>query len=431
MMERWKEYKASEFCESVTDGTHDSPKPKDKGFYLITSKHLKDSYIDFASAKLISREDYQKIIQRSKVEQYDVLFSMIGTIGNTLRVTSPQIEFAVKNMGIFKFGGNNLNSKWFYYWLKSPKAKEYIKTRLSGSTQSYLTLNSLREFPVLCPDIETQKDIVNILSSFDDKIELNRRINENLEQESQALFKSWFVDFEPFKDGKFVDSELGKIPEGWKVGTFSEIINSTLSGDWGKEYQQGNYIKKVFCIRGADIPDIKKGNRGNMPTRYILEKNFQSKVLASGDAVIEISGGSPTQSTGRVCRVSDGLLDKYNHSIVCTNFCRAIKPLLHYSSFLYYMWDMLYKKGVMFSYENGTTGIKNLDINGLIQKESIIIPPIEIALEFEKLTQIFYDKIQFNGVESERLSQLRDTLLPRLMSGELKIYDIDSKNLKK
>ena len=77
----------------------------------------------------------------------------------------------------------------------------------------------------------------------------------------------------------------------------------------------------------------------------------------------------------------------------------------------------------MFSYENGTTGIKNLDINGLIQKESIIIPPIEIASEFEKLTQIFYDKIQFNGVESERLSQLRDTLLPRLMSGELQIND--------
>ena len=143
-MEEWKEYKASEFCESVTDGTHDSPKSKDKGFYLITSKHLKDSYIDFASAKFISREDYQKVIQRSKVEQYDVLFSMIGTIGNTLRVTSPKIEFAVKNMGIFKFGGNNLNSKWFYYWLKSPKAKEYIKSRLSGSTQSYLTLNSLR-----------------------------------------------------------------------------------------------------------------------------------------------------------------------------------------------------------------------------------------------------------------------------------------------
>ncbi len=180
MEEEWKEYKACEFCESVTDGTHDSPKPKDKGFYLITSKHLKDSYIDFDSAKLISKDDYQKVIQRSKVDQYDILFSMIGTIGNTLRVTSPKIEFAVKNMGIFKFGGNELNSKWFYYWLKSTKAKEYIKSRLAGSTQGYLTLNSLREFPIFCPSDKIKRIITSILSSLDSKIELNRRINDNL-----------------------------------------------------------------------------------------------------------------------------------------------------------------------------------------------------------------------------------------------------------
>ena len=425
-MEEWKEYKASEFCESVTDGTHDSPRPKDEGFYLITSKHLKDSYIDFSSAKLISKEDYQKVIQRSKVEQYDILFSMIGTIGNTFRVTSPKIEFAVKNMGIFKFGGNNLNSKWFYYWLKSTKAKEYINTRVSGSTQGYLTLNSLREFPVLCPDYKTQETIVSILSSLDDKIELNRRINENLEQQAQALFKSWFVDFEPFKDGKFVDSELGMIPEGWKVGTLSDIIKNTISGDWGKDHPQGNHIRKVFCIRGADIPDIKIGNKGSMPTRFILEKNYQSKVLIDGDVVIEISGGSPTQSTGRVCRISNRLLEKYNNSIICTNFCKAIKPSTGYSSFLYYIWEMLYNQGVMFSYENGTTGIKNLDINGFIQKEQIVIPPISIAADFEKMIKVFYDKIQSNGMESERLTQLRDTLLPKLMSGELKLGEIET-----
>lgn len=129
-------------------------------------------------------------------------------------------------MGIFKFGGNNLNSKWFYYWLKSTKAKEYINTRVSGSTQGYLTLNSLREFPVLCPNYKTQETIVSILSSLDDKIELNRRINENLEQQAQALFKSWFVDFEPFKNGKFVDSELGMIPEGWKVCELGNLCDS-------------------------------------------------------------------------------------------------------------------------------------------------------------------------------------------------------------
>lgn len=255
-------------------------------------------------------------------------------------------------------------------------------------------------------------------------VQRNKRRNGNLEQQAQALFKAWFVDFEPFKDGKFVDSELGRIPEGWKVGRFNNIIESTLSGDWGKERQEGNYIKKVFCLRGADIPDVKIGNKGYMPIRFILEKNFATKALIAGNLVIEISGGSPTQSTGRICRISHELLTKYNNSIVCTNFCKAIRPMVGYSSFMYYMWEKLYNEGVMFSYENGTTGIKNLDINGLTQKEPIIIPPIEVALNFEKYVDIYYNKIQKNGIESEQLSHLRDTLLPRLMSGELNVNTI-------
>ena len=224
-MEEWKEYKASMFCASVTDGTHDSPKPQDRGHYLITSKHLKDNDIDFSSANLISDEDYNKVIKRSAVEKYDILYSMIGTIGNVVQVKFDSIDFAVKNMGIFKMGKDALRSTWLYYWLKSPSSREYVYQRLAGSTQSYLTLNSLREFPVLYPNDITAKEIVSILKSLDDKIEVNRRINENLEQQAQALFKSWFVDFEPFKDQPFVESELGMIPQGWKVGSLNEIAD--------------------------------------------------------------------------------------------------------------------------------------------------------------------------------------------------------------
>jgi type I restriction enzyme S subunit len=179
-MEEWKEYKAIDFCENVTDGTHDSPKPVDEGHYLITSKHLQRNAIDFSSAYKISETDYLKVIQRSRVVQYDILFSMIGTIGNTVRVISPGIDFAVKNMAIFKMGGDNLKSKWLYYWLQSNTAKEYIYSRLSGSTQSYLTLDSLRNFPVYAPSEEKMRMIVELLSSLDDKIELNNRINDNL-----------------------------------------------------------------------------------------------------------------------------------------------------------------------------------------------------------------------------------------------------------
>ena len=297
---------------------------------------------------------------------------------------------------------------------------------ITGSAQPKLNQANLLKIELKLPSLKEQYKIAQFLNLFDNKIELNRRINENLEQQAQALFKSWFVDFEPFKDGKFVDSELGMIPEGWKVGTLSDIIKNTISGDWGKDHPQGNHVRTVFCIRGADIPDIKIGNKGSMPTRFILEKNYQSKVLIDGDMVIEISGGSPTQSTGRVCRISNRLLEKYNNSIICTNFCKAIKPSSCYSSFLYYIWEMLYNQGVMFSYENGTTGIKNLDINGFIQKEQIVIPPISIAADFEKMIKVFYDKIQSNGMESERLAQLRDTLLPKLMSGELKLSEIET-----
>lgn len=179
-MEEWKEYKAIDFCANVTDGTHDSPKPKEEGHYLITSKHLQNNVIDFSSAYRISAEDYLKVIQRSRVEQFDILFSMIGTIGNTVRVVLPEVDFAVKNMAIFKMGKNDLKSKWLYYWLKSPAAKAYIASRLAGSTQSYLTLDALRNFPIYVPDEKKMQSITDILSSIDDKIELNNRINHNL-----------------------------------------------------------------------------------------------------------------------------------------------------------------------------------------------------------------------------------------------------------
>ena len=254
---------------------------------------------------------------------------------------------------------------------------------------------------------------------------LKRRINDNLEQQAQALFKSWFVDFEPFKDGEFVDSELGMIPKGWRVGTIAELTSNMISGDWGKESLTTNYSHKVFCIRGADIPDLKVGNRGKMPIRFILEKNFMNKRLNPDDLVIEISGGSPTQSTGRVCRISSELISYYNKAIICTNFCKSISPIKEYSAYIYYLLDSLYKPGIMFLYENGTTGIKNLDINGMLEKLKVIIPPEEIAFKFSNAISKLSNKTLANSIESAKLAQIRDSLLPRLMTGELKINDLN------
>lgn len=178
----WETVRADEFCISVTDGTHNSPKPQQSGMKLITSKHLKGYYIDFDSANWISEADYKKIIARSSVEQWDILFSMIGTIGTIYLEKDLIVEYACKNMGIFKFAGNRENAFWMYYYLKSPQSRAYIQAHLRGSTQAYMPLGGLREMPVPVPDGKIRRKIVSILRPIDEKIEVNNVISDNLLQ---------------------------------------------------------------------------------------------------------------------------------------------------------------------------------------------------------------------------------------------------------
>ena len=270
---------------------------------------------------------------------------------------------------------------FIYYFLQTLDLGNYA----GGSAVPTLNRNHIHTLNVYVPtDIAEQRKIGAVLSAIDDKIELNNAINENLEQQAHALFKAWFVDFEPFG---------GIMPENWRMGTFSEIIESTLGGDWGKEEPTGNYTEQVYCIRGADIPEVKAGNKGKMPTRYILPKNYKSKKLVPDDIVIEISGGSPIQSTGRSTVIPQSLLNRYDMGMVCTNFCRAIKPIQGYSKFIYYYWQYLYDRKVFFSYENGTTGIKNLDISGFIETEPVIIPSVEALDKFNELSSVYFQQI--------------------------------------
>ena len=299
------------------------------------------------------------------------------------------------------------DSKFVYYFVTSPWFREIaIKSMVGSSGRQRVQQSVLENLEVNLPPLEEQRRIAGILGSLDDKIELNRRINANLEAQAQALFRSWFVDNETQNNNP---------------GFFNDIIQTTLSGDWGQETPKGNYISEVYCIRGADIPDIKCGNKGKLPTRYILEKNLKNKKLSENDLVVEISGGSPTQSTGRICLITRALLDRLGKDVICTNFCRALKPIPDYSFFIYLYWQYLYNNNTMFSYENGTTGIKNLNITDFINKEPIIIPEKKKILEFNKVLQPFFDMIYKNGRESEYLSALRDTLLPKLMTGEIAI----------
>lgn len=419
-MNGWKTYKAEEFCLTVTDGTHDSPKPKTCGRYLITSKHLKPSGIDFSSANKISEEDYNKIIQRSKVEQYDILFSMIGTIGNIHRVTIPIVDFAVKNMGIFKMGGDAYRSLWMYYWLQSPEAKEYINSRVTGSTQGYLTLGNLRDFPIRVPSIEEQKKIVDILSFLDDKIEVNRRINDNLEQQAQALYKQWFVDFEfpneegnPYKSsgGKMVDSEQGTIPNEWGIGRL-EDVGDIIGGGTPSKAVLDYYTKDgIAWITPKDlsITQTKFTSKGEIDITELGYSNSSTKIMPRGSVLFS-------------SRAPIGYISIAKNEVCTNQGFKSVVPHNGHTAFIYYF--LLTNTSNIESQASGSTF---KEASGALMKAlNIVIPSDSILDAFEKIISPIFDAQEKMEEENLKLATLRDTLLPKLMNGELSVNDVST-----
>jgi len=425
-MEEWKEYKLGELITLNSGGTPDKNNKSywDGDIPWISAKFMYDDYL-YSSELKISQDGLtngSRLAPKGSI----LLLTRGSGLFNRIPVCYTMRDLAY-NQDVKCIESKNkelVSTEYLFYWLMGNKDSISAILETTGIGAGKIDTNRLKNIRISLPPKEYQQILIGFAESIMHKIEVNRRINENFEQQAQALFKSWFVDFEPFKDQPFVESELGMIPQGWTVGRYENIIDSTISGDWGKEKAEGNYTHKVACIRGCDFQDIKNGLRGKTPERYILEKNFQTKHFKDKDVLVEISGGTATVSTGRVCPVSQLLIDKYNEDIVCTNFCRLVRPKALYGAYLYYSWLFKYNNKVMFGYENGTSGIKNFRIKDFITLEPIIIPSEDSLIKFQTYIDKLQIKLQMNGSEIHKLTELRDTLLPRLMSGEINVNDV-------
>ena len=261
------------FCNRVADGTHDSPQESETGKLLVTSKHVKDGRLTRDSAYRISIADFDAINKRSKVDQWDLLLTMIGTVGEVCIVEMSEPDFAIKNVGLLKCG-DELRARWLYYFLRSPLGREAIEQRKKGSTQQYMSLTEIRQLPIPYPcQRQEMKSIVEHLATLDDRITILRETNATLEAIAQALFKSWFVDFDPvrakmegrapegmdeataalFPDGLEV-SELGLVPRGWQVQSVSDVAEVVK----GKSYSS----KDLVATHDTALVTLKSFARG-------------------------------------------------------------------------------------------------------------------------------------------------------------------------
>lgn len=400
----WKEVIATDYCYKVADGTHDSPKRQNKGRFLITSKHIKGPSIDFDNAYYISEDDYQKIIKRSKIDKWDVIVSMIGEYcGFCYLEDSDFTDYAVKNVGILKVG-ERIKSLWLYYYLNSPDGRNQLKNTRAGSSQPYISLGSLRNLLIPEPPREVMESIVTILSSLDRKIELNNKINADLEEMAQVIFKNWFVDFEPFKNGKFVDSELGMIPEGWKVGTLGEFCKCLLGGTPSRskeEYWNG----EVNWINSGEINKFRILEASEKITELGLAKSA-TKLLPKKTTVLAITGAT----LGQVSLLE---ID------TCAN--QSVIGVLENTEVPYeYIYPFI-KDRIEMLIQHQTGGAQQHINKDNVESLIFLLPAINVLEDYISLVSPMYKRIESQCFENLYLSTLRDTLLPRLMSGELEV----------
>ncbi len=402
--------------------------------YYITVRELSGVNVDFLpQTDKVSSEALLLINNRSNLEVGDVLFSGTGTIGKTAIIKEKPYNWNIKE-GVYALKPNKdiIDSNYLLYLLQ-----EYVKIgafdgKTAGSTLFSVPMQVLSDFEVVIPSLSKQKSIASILIALDSKIEINKKINQELEQLARDLYNYWFVQFDfpdskgkPYKSsgGKMVYSKEVKcdIPFGWDVKKVSNIIKVQKSGDWGKEEPQGNYSEKVNVIRGADLNGLLGNQELNSPERYILKKNT-NKILEPGDFIIEISGGSPTQSTGRIAYINTEVLEQFDNPVISSNFTRAISvtdPTLW--GYFYFTWSSLYDSNVFFGYEGKTSGIKNLLFERFITENSLIIPDYNLLKVFENFTENILKKIQKNNQQSIKLSKIRNELLPMLMNNQVSI----------
>ena len=278
-----------------------------------------------------------------------------------------------------------------------------ISPYVTGCAQPKLNQENLRNIEIELPShIDS---IASILSSLDRKIELNNKINADLEEMAQAIFKNWFVDFEPFKDGKFVDSELGMIPEGWKVGCLGDMGNIVCGKTPSKS--NSNYY-------GGDIPFIKIPDmHGN-----VFVENSEDRLTEEG-SLSQIKKLIPPYSLMVSCIATVGLVSINTKPSHTNQQINTVIP--HNKSALFYLYQHM-KNNEEFLKNMGRGGTTTLNVNTRSFSNIRLLIPSEIALEqFHRVVEGLFKKIELNLHESRALSLLRDTLLPRLMSGELEV----------
>lgn len=409
-----------EILDKPLDGNHGSIHPTQKDFVqsgipFIMASDIKDGHIDYDSCKFIT-EELSKTLKKGFAKEGDILLTHKATIGRTCLVEKLNVPYIVLTPQVTYYRVLNhkkLNNKFLRYYFEFYKFKELLNGwAQSGSTRAYIGITSQRKLPILLPTLEEQEKIANILSSLDDKIQLNNEMNKTLEEMAQSIFKRWFVDFEfPNEDGEpykssgreMVDSELGMIPKGWEVKCIydlAEYINGT-------SFKAKDYSDKGLPI--IKIAELKNGVTDG--TKFFSGEKDKKFYLKNRDILFSWSGNPDTSIDTFIWDKGDAILNQHIFKVI-PKFDKGY-------AFTYLMLKYLKSTFTHIARNKQTTGLGHVTVKDL--KELKIALCFSKIKEFNEVAEPIVDLIFENNMNIELLNKTRDSLLPKLMNGEIRV----------
>ena len=410
----WKHYKMDELIEEISMGPFGSDVKKefyvDNGVPILNGSNLQGFKLQEDSFGYLTKEKADSL-KKCNAHRGDIIVTHRGTLGQIVYVpVNSKYDRYVISQSQFRFRckADLVDVQYLVYYFHTREGQYKILANASqvGVPALARATSTFRLIDIKLPPLATQRRIASILSSLDRKIELNNKINADLEEMAQAIFKNWFVDFEPFKDGKFVDSELGMIPEGWKVGRLDEIAD-VVGGSTPSKAKPEYYTQKgIAWLTPKDLSNHPAvySSRGEID---ITEEGYNStstKLMPKGTILF-------------TSRAPIGYISIAQNDICTNQGFKSLVPKKAGTCFLY-----CFLKYVTPEIENKSTGSTFKEASGSLMKSlQVIMPEQKVFEDFETIVSPLFARIESLEKENSRLSTLRDTLLPRLMSGELEV----------
>ena len=414
-MEEWKEYKLGELSigkGSYGIGASAVPYSPSLHTYLRITDINDDGTLNKNGLMSLDDENADDYI----LQPNDIVFARTGnSTGRSYFYDGSDGKLVYAGFLIkFSLDSKKVNPRILKYYTHSKPYFDWVRSFDTGGTRGNINAKTYGDMPIVLPPRNLQDKIVSILKSLDDKIEVNRKINENLEQQAQALFKSWFVDFEPFKNGEFVESELGMIPKGWRVVSLDEMTSKFGTGlNPRKNFKLGEGNNYYVTIKNMGNNRVYLDDKCDKVTDDAIEKINKRSKLQEGDLLFSGIG-----TIGRVALVT--------HTPTNWNTSESVfnmHPAQNISSeFLYILLlSDVFQQYVKIHAQGGVQqGIRMASL----KEYRMAIPEDYLLRKFDDNVMPIISRIKNNDNQSDSLAELRDTLLPKLMSGEFKVNEI-------